>query len=275
MASLWYCMTRCDGGGLKKIKSHLKSLLGTFQSTMLEWHISRKMNTPHLRRWGEKHPDEIWTGGERFLLKSSCKTCACLCSARKGADKFGWWCSQETVLNLFCERSKFCSAPDLFWEKPERVMKSDITFFFIFEKGPVMRKVQGHISFPALPCTHTHAHPLLPPTHKHKHRRAILQSPQLDCSFNIYSKLNILWQKVDGGVFLFFVCFEQLLWEAESRVAEGATWACHPRIPCCRCSSSTAASGVQEAGRPADGHLQTAASTYEGKCAAAAPKLCI
>ncbi|MED6290271.1 hypothetical protein CHARACLAT_011429 [Characodon lateralis] len=31
-------------------------------------------------------------------------------------------------------------------------------FFLSFEKGPVMHKVQGHISFPALPSpAHTHA----------------------------------------------------------------------------------------------------------------------
>ena len=46
------------------------------------------------------------------------------------------------------------SITNLFWEKPESVKKLDITFF-TFENGPVRHKVQGQISFPALPCPHT------------------------------------------------------------------------------------------------------------------------
>lgn len=64
---------------------------------------------------------------------------------------------------------------------------------------------------------------------------------------------------------MFSLClFEQLLWEAESGVAEGATRASHPRIPCRRSGSCSAAPGVTETRRTADSHLQTAASTHEG-----------
>lgn len=56
-------------------------------------------------------------------------------------------------LNLFLGCAKFYSITNLFWEKPESVMKWDITFF-IFENGPVRHKVQGQISFPTLRCPH-------------------------------------------------------------------------------------------------------------------------
>lgn len=65
-----------------------------------------------------------------------------------------------------------------------------------------------------------------------------------------------------GNLYLSFL--EQLLWEAESRVAKGAAWACYPRVPCCRCCRSATASGFSEARCPSDSHLQTATSAYEG-----------
>lgn len=72
------------------------------------------------------------------------------------------------------------------------------------------------------------------------------------------------WESPQLARFFFFLPFQQLLWEAKSRVAEGAAWARHPRVPRCRCGGSTAASGVQEARCTPDGHLQTAAATDEG-----------
>lgn len=60
------------------------------------------------------------------------------------------------------------------------------------------------------------------------------------------------------------LCFQQLLWEAESRVAEGAARASHPRIPCCCRSCCSAAPGVTETRCTTNGHLQTTASTHEG-----------
>lgn len=77
------------------------------------------------------------------------------------------WCLQMIFIvrsiggssSLVCECSKFCSIADLFREKSER---NEIGYhffsFFFFENKPVKHKVQGHISFPALPCPHTHTH---------------------------------------------------------------------------------------------------------------------
>lgn len=73
-----------------------------------------------------------------------------------------------------------------------------------------------------------------------------------------------LWISIPASLCSLCLCFKQLFWEAESRMAEGATRASHPRIPCCCSSCCSAAPGVKETRCTANSDLQTAASTHEG-----------
>lgn len=145
--------------------------------------------------------------------------------------------------------------------------------FLFFENEPGRHKVQGHIFFSALFCPHTC---IL--TNNPAMTWVSVQSPALKGKLLLMHIVVTLcspletqrWQRcqVLGESRAHFtrslVCSLQLLWEAEGGVAEGATRARHPRIPSgCR-RRSTAAASVQEAGRPTDSHLQTAASSYEG-----------
>lgn len=185
----------------------------------------------------------------------------------------------------------------LFQVKAASIKKWEFTTNFLFypESWPVRCKVQGQISFQSLHCPHTHSLSLRQTLSQwlrfcselfwnpKKRRETGCHFLKLRFSFVVCPLFTSVLMEITSTVTRFtkkqksnknskqhvtvpaLCCSsEQLLWEAESRVAEGAARARHPRIPRCGRCGGTAAPGVTEAGCAADGHVQTTAAAHEG-----------